>query len=175
MADTYQVPQASDAETTYAPSFKTGHLFEVPAVPNSLTMFAPEFSAQQVDRYVIPEAACDLTVTAPKFYTSETVTAGCYAAWIYLDGVDVTQYLAGEIKVTEKETASTLAGFDLTFGPTVQPGQVVNIVIYDGTNTKSLFAGVLSTSQPQPDDGIITCNATTDLQNRVRDLTDAEL
>ncbi|MCP5009055.1 MAG: hypothetical protein GY942_03650, partial [Aestuariibacter sp.] len=175
MADTYQVPQASDAVTAYAPGFKTGHLFDVPAVSNGLAIYAPEFSAQQVDRYVVPEAVCDLTVTAPIFYTSETVTAGCYAVWLYIDGVDVTQYLAGGVQVTEKENASTLAGFDLTFGPTVSPGQVFQFVVYDGTNTKALFVGKLSKCEPQPDSGIITCSATNDLQNAVRDLTEDEL
>lgn len=169
------IPVTSDSVTVYAVAGMTFHDSAIPAVANSLTMYAPQSDVTLQDSSTLPAAVCNVTVTPPLSYTEETVTEGCYTAWVYLGGVDVTEYLIGEIQITEQETASTLANFDLVFGPTIEPGQAVQVVVYDGSNIKALFVGVLSTSEPKPDSGEVQCSATTDLQNRVRDLTDDEL
>ena len=171
---TTNVPEASLTTTVYTPGGKVYSYSSIPYLNNTATTYAISSDVDLSSRSSIPSVSLSSTPTAPLTYLSQAAS-NCLNAWVYINGVDVSSYQFGEITIMEKERSSTIANFSLVFGPTIQNGDAVLIVVDDGNNTKSLFVGELLEQKPSPDKGEIICTASTNLQGQVRDMTKEQI
>lgn len=187
-ADTYSVPVADSPDAVSVFTVVTEHLYaRLPSAAGAVSvapvvdistddLYQPtyvigptaqtmSFSVSRHCRFGLPSVNVPSSIT-PRFAIH--TPSDCFRVWIYLDGVDVTDYLTGSIEVDEEESSSTLATFNLVNGLSLQSKQTIKIVVNDTIKTRDLFNGVLVTHVLKVDDGIVACTASTDLQGRIR-------
>lgn len=165
-------PATAITSALYVPqvNVSANDLAYIPALNSTPILYRPLAATSEYHKAEIPSVNLSPIVCVPYPYIpEESVVGGAlwYSVQILLGGTDYTAHATGAITVEEAENSSALCDFTLAAWPAMSLPVTGSAVAID-VNGRRLYTGIVGEYALDPDHGLVSVNATTDLQGKTR-------